>query len=71
VARKKGSDNFGFHNHKPKKSSFGFEGFKSFDKASQLRRPQPWEAKFRPDFNLKDFSILFDYELRFLVDEVA
>jgi hypothetical protein len=61
VARKKGSDNFGFHNHKPKKSSFGFDSFKSFDKASQLNRPQPWEAKFRPDFNLKDFSILFDY----------
>lgn len=59
--RKKGSDYFGWDNHRPKKSDFRFGNVKGASSAYSLSRPMPWEQKFRPDQNLKDFSILFDY----------
>ena len=61
MARKNGSDNFGWDNHRPKKSSFGFSKFDGASSARQLSSPVPFKRKFRPDFNLKDFSVLFDY----------
>jgi len=59
--RRKGSDFFGWDNHSPKKSDFSFDGIPGASKASSLNRPMPWKNKFRPDQNLKDFSVLFDY----------
>lgn len=61
MARKKGSDNFGWSNHRPKKSSFGFSGFTGASHPNQLAHPQPLRRKFRPEQNLKDFSVLYDY----------
>jgi hypothetical protein len=61
VAKKRGLDDFGWQNHQPKKSSFDFKTFKGGSSAHQLGLPMPWKDKFRPDFNLKDFSILYDY----------
>lgn len=61
MSRKKGSDNFGWHNHQPKASRFDFKGVKGASSSRQLSRSQPFKEKFRPDFNLKDFSILYDY----------
>ena len=61
MARKKGSDDFSWGSHQPKKSSFGFKKLEGGSSTHQLSTPMPWRRKFRPDFNLKDFSILFDY----------
>ena len=61
MAKKRGLDDFGWQNHQPKKSSFDFKAFKGGSSAHQLGLPMPWKDKFRPDFNLKDFSILYDY----------
>ena len=61
MARKKGSDDFGWNNHQPKKSKFGFSSIEGASSTHQLSTPVPFKRKFRPDFNLKDFSILFDY----------
>jgi len=58
---KRGGDSFGWHDHQPKKSRFSFKGVEGASTNHQLSRPMPWKRKFRPDFNLKDFSILFDY----------
>lgn len=59
--RKKGSDFFGWDNHSPKKSKFSFDKIKGASASSALNKPMAWHQKFRPDFLLKDFSILFDY----------
>lgn len=59
--RKKGSDYFGWDNHSPKKSSFSFDKVPGATSASALNRSMPWHQKFRPDQQLKDFSLLFDY----------
>ena len=59
--RKKGSDYFGWDNHSPKKSSFSFNKVPGATSASALNRSMPWHQKFRPDQQLKDFSLLFDY----------
>jgi hypothetical protein len=61
VARRKGSDDFGWNTHQPKKSKFGFSSFTGASSQHQLSSPVPFKNKFRPDFNLKDFSILYDY----------
>jgi hypothetical protein len=61
MGRKRGIDDFGWQSHQPKKSRFDFQGVKGVNSAHQLGRPMPWKDKFRPDFNLKDFSILYDY----------
>ena len=61
MARRKGSDDFSWHSHQPKKSKFGFSSFEGASTRHQLSSPVPLKRKFRPDFNLKDFSILFDY----------
>ena len=61
MARKKGSDQWGFRDFQPKQSKFGFGAVRGAQNAYQLANPQPFEQRFRPDFNLKDFSILFDY----------
>jgi hypothetical protein len=60
MAPKRGDD-FGWKGHQPKKSSFAFDRIQGASNASKLSRPLPFKQKFRPDFNLKDFSILFDY----------
>jgi hypothetical protein len=57
----KRGDDFGWKGHQPKKSSFAFDKIQGASNASKLNRPLPFKQKFRPDFNLKDFSILFDY----------
>lgn len=59
--RKKGSDYFGWDNHSPKKSNFSFGKVQGSTSASALNRSMPWHQKFRPDQQLKDFSLLFDY----------
>ena len=59
--RRKGSDFFGWENHSPKRAGFSFNKISGATSSSALNRPQPWQQKFRPDQNLKDFSILFDY----------
>lgn len=61
MARRNGSDQFGWRGDKPQHTNFDFKNFKGTSSANQLARPMPWKQKFRPDFNLKDFSILFDY----------
>ena len=61
MAKHKGSDDFGWKSHQPKKSSFSFKGVTGGSTSHQLSTPQPWKTKFRPEFNLKDFSILFNY----------
>ena len=59
--RRKGSDHFGWDSYSAKTASFGFNKISGANKSTSLSRPQPWQQKFRPDQNLKDFSILFDY----------
>jgi hypothetical protein len=59
--RRKGSDFFGWDNFSPKKSSFRFDKINGANRERSLDRPMPWKYKFRPEQNLKDFSILFDY----------
>ena len=61
MSRKKGSDNFGFHNFDRKKSDFAFNKIKGESSPTKLARPIPVKERFRPDFNLKDFSVLDDY----------
>jgi len=58
---KRGGDDFSWGGHQPKKSKFAFKSFEGCSSAHQLSRPEPFKRKFRPDFNLKDFSVLFDY----------
>jgi hypothetical protein len=57
----RGSDDFGWNTHQPKKAKFGFSSFTGASSQHQLSTPVPFKNKFRPDFNLKDFSILYDY----------
>ena len=59
--RRKGSDFFGWDNFAPKSSRFDFGAVKGANTSRSLDRPMPWDQKFRPEQNLKDFSILFDY----------
>jgi len=59
--RRKGSDFFGWDNFAPKSSSFAFNKVKGENTERSLNRPMPWHEKFRPEVNLKDFSILYDY----------
>ena len=61
MTRRKGSDEFQWNSHKPKKSKFSFSSFEGASTGHQLSSPMPFKRKFRPDFNLKDFSILYDY----------
>ena len=61
MARRKGSDNFGWKGHQPKKTKFNFQKIDGASSERQLLNPLPFKKKFRPDFNLKDFSILYDY----------
>lgn len=61
MARRKGGDDFGWGDYRPKKSKFGFSGVEGASSERQLSSPLPFKRKFRPDFNLKDFSVLFDY----------
>lgn len=61
MSRKKGSDQWGFKNFQPKKSEFGFQSFKGRQTKYQLLHSQPIKERFRPDFNMKDQSVLFDY----------
>lgn len=64
MARKKGSDNFGFRspNEKSPQSDFSFGGVRGASTTNQLNKIIPIKEKFRPNFNLKDFSILYDYQ---------
>ena len=59
--RRKGSDFFGWDNFAPKSQSFSFDKVKGGNTARSLDRPMAWHEKFRPDVNLKDFSVLYDY----------
>jgi hypothetical protein len=61
MTRRKGSDDFSWKTHQPKASKFTFKNFQGISSDRELSTPMPWKRKFRPDFNLKDFSILFDY----------
>jgi len=61
MARRKGSDGFSFKDFKPPKESFDFGGVKGASSTSQLNRPLPFKEKFRPEFNLKDLSVLDNY----------
>lgn len=61
MPRHRGSDDFGYKDFQPKKSKFSFKSIEGASSSSQLGRALPLHRKFRPDFNLKDFSILFDY----------
>ena len=58
---KRGGDDFSWGGHQPKKSKFAFKSFEGCSSAHQLSHSEPFKRKFRPDFNLKDFSILYDY----------
>jgi hypothetical protein len=62
VARRKGSDNFGFRSLK---ANQGFEqpsNVPGADNPSQLINPLPFKRRFRPATGTKDFSILSDYD---------
>ena len=59
--KRKGSYDFGWNNHSPTTSDFAFKAIKGSSSAASLNKPQAWHEKFRPEFNLKDFSILDDY----------
>lgn len=61
MPRKRGSDDFSYKDFSPKKSKFSFKSIEGASSTSQLGRALPLHRKFRPDFNLKDFSVLFDY----------
>jgi len=58
---RKGSFDFGWKDHSPSTSDFGFKSIKGGTSAAGLNKPMHWKDKFRPEQNLKDFSILFDY----------
>jgi len=53
--RRKGSDFFGWDNFAPKSSRFDFGAVKGANTSRSLDRPMPWDQKFRPEQNLKDF----------------
>ena len=62
MARRKGSDNFGFRSLK---ANQGFEqpsNVPGADNPSQLINPLPFKRRFRPATGTKDFSILSDYD---------
>lgn len=61
MPRKRGSDDFSYKDFSPKKSKFSFKSIEGASSTNQLGRALPLHRKFRPDFNLKDFSVLFDY----------
>ena len=61
MSRKKGSDRWGFGNFAPKKSEFNFNKVKGASSTKQLKNPVPFKEKFRPEFNLKDLSVLDNY----------
>ena len=61
MARKKGSDSFAFKQGKPVTNKFQFGDVKGASNANRLNKPVKTRPKFRPEFNLKDNSILDDY----------
>lgn len=62
MARRKGSDNFGFRPFDANSGIRSVPDISGAEKPSQLSRPQPFERRFRPAVGTKDFSVLSDYD---------
>jgi hypothetical protein len=62
VARKKGSDNFGFNSYKANKSVEQPRTIRGSDNPRELITPLPFKRRFRPATGTKDFSLLSDYD---------
>lgn len=61
MSRRKGSDNFGFRSFGANSSFRPVSHVSGSDKPTELSRPLPFERRFRPAVNTKDFSVLSDY----------
>ena len=62
MARRKGSDNFGFRQFGANSDVRPVSSVHGADNPTQLNRPLPFERRFRPATGTKDFSILSDYD---------
>lgn len=62
MARRKGSDNFGFRPFDANSGIRSVPDISGAEKPNQLARPQPFERRFRPAVGTKDFSVLSDYD---------
>ena len=61
MARRRGSDQWGFKNFQPKKADFKFDRPSGASSKYQLLHEQPVHYRFRPELNAKDLSILLNY----------
>ena len=62
MARKRGSDNFGFRDFKATNPVNQPRTIRGSDNAGELLRPLPFKRRFRPATGTKDFSLLSDYD---------
>ena len=62
MARKKGSDNFGFKDFKASRPIEQPRTIRGSDNQGELLRPLPFKRRFRPATGTKDFSLLSDYD---------
>ncbi len=62
MARKRGSDDFGFKSLKPTPSVELPKNIKGADNTKELGAPLTFERRFRPALNTKDFSLVSEYD---------
>lgn len=62
MARKKGSDNFGFRDFKASKPVEQPRTIRGSDNKLELLNPLPFKRRFRPATGTKDFSLLSEYD---------
>ena len=62
MARKKGSDNFGFNEFKASKPVELPRTVRGSDDQGELLRPLPFKRRFRPATGTKNFSLLSEYD---------
>ena len=62
MARKNGSDNFGFNEFKTNKNVEQPKTIRGSDNQGELLRPLPFKRRFRPATGTKDYSLLSEYD---------
>lgn len=62
MARKKGSDNFGFRSYEGAKPVDQPRTIRGSDNTGELLRPLPFKRRFRPATGTKNYSLLSDYD---------
>ncbi len=62
MARKKGSDNFGFRDFKASKPVEQPKTIRGSDNRLELSSPLPFKRRFRPATGTKDFSVISEYD---------